>query len=171
MTRNDDIDWTAWTPTIRATLLFVITEGRALLIRKKRGLGAGKINAPGGRIEPGETPRQAAERELLEEVGVRATDSEHRGELSFQFTDGLRLHVHVFVAGRHEGTPIETDEAIPLWLPVDALPYDEMWADDAVWLPHLLAGRRFALRALFDDDTMLDCELRLEGASWARPGR
>lgn len=151
-----DVDWATWTPSMRGTLLFVLHEGQALLIRKKRGLGAGKINAPGGKIDPGETALQAAVREVQEEVGVTPHDPEERGELSFQFVDGLRLHVRVFQARRFTGTPIETDEAIPLWKPLDALPYDEMWADDRVWVPELLAGRRFALRALFDGDAMLD---------------
>jgi 8-oxo-dGTP diphosphatase len=30
-----------------------------------------------------------------------------------------------------------------------------MWADDRVWLPLLLAGRRFSGRFLFDGDAML----------------
>ena len=151
-----DIDWQSWTPTMRGTLMFVLGDGQALLIRKKRGLGAGKINAPGGKIDPGETPLQAAVRETQEEVGVTPLHPEERGELSFQFVDGLRLHVRVFVARAWTGEPRESDEAIPIWTRLDALPYDEMWADDRVWVPELLAGRRFALRALFDDDAMLD---------------
>ena len=156
-----DIDWTAWTPTMRGTLMFVIGDGQALLIRKKRGLGAGKINAPGGKIDPGETPLQAAVRETEEEVGVTPLDPEERGELSFQFVDGLRLHVRVFVSTRWVGEPRESDEAIPMWTPLDAMPYDEMWADDRVWVPELLADRRFSLRALFDDDEMLDHTIEL----------
>ena len=39
--RVDAIDWHQWKPKDRATLMFVIQNGRALLIRKKRGLGAG----------------------------------------------------------------------------------------------------------------------------------
>ena len=54
--RFEDIDWTQWTPQERATLLFVRRDGQVLLIRKKRGLGAGKINGPGGRLDNGETP-------------------------------------------------------------------------------------------------------------------
>lgn len=156
-----DIDWTAWTPTMRGTLMFVIGGGQALLIRKKRGLGAGKINAPGGKIDPGETPLQAAIRETEEEVGVTPLDPEERGELSFQFVDGLRLHVRVFVSTGWIGEPRESDEAIPLWTPLDAMPYDEMWADDRVWVPELLADRRFSLRALFDGDEMLDHTIEL----------
>lgn len=156
------VDWTDWTPSVRATLLFVQDRGRLLLIRKKRGLGAGKINAPGGKIDPGETARQAAERELFEEVGVRAIDAEHLGELSFQFVDGLRMHVEVFRALDHSGTPVETAEAVPMWVPEDQVPYDDMWADDRVWVPELLAGRRFALRAVFDGDEMLEHELDVQ---------
>ena len=113
-----------------ATLMFIIDEarGEVLLIRKKRGLGAGKINGPGGKIDPGETSEQCAIRETQEELGVTALAPVKHGELWFQFVDGLSLHVDVFIATAHEGTAIETDEAIPLWTPLKALPLDEMWA-------------------------------------------
>ena len=42
------------------------TGGQVLLIRKKRGLGAGKINGPGGKLDPGETFAQTAVREVQE---------------------------------------------------------------------------------------------------------
>lgn len=151
-----DIDWTTWAPTMRGTLLFVFDGDRVLLIRKKRGLGAGLINAPGGKIDPGETALQSAERELWEEVGVQALATEEVGELSFQFVDGLRLHVQVFRSRTFRGEAVETDEALPMWVSTDALPYDEMWADDRVWIPRMLAGRPFHLRGLFDGLVMLD---------------
>lgn len=162
MTAFDDVDWDAWQPQVRATLLFVVRDGRILLIHKKRGLGAGKINGPGGKIDPGEEAMACAVREVEEELGVTPVDVSARGTLAFQFTDGLALHVRVFVASDCRGEAVETDEAVPLWTPVDAIPYDEMWADDRVWLPHLLAGRRVALRALFDGDAMLGHTLALE---------
>ena len=56
--RFQDIDWTHWTPQEHATLLFVRQADRVLLIRKKRGLGARKINGPGGRLDDRESPRQ-----------------------------------------------------------------------------------------------------------------
>ena len=43
-----DIDWDTWQPEEVATLMFIIQGDSVLLIRKKRGLGAGKINGPGG---------------------------------------------------------------------------------------------------------------------------
>ena len=161
MSSVSDIDWSTWNPGIRATLLFVREGQRILLIRKKRGLGAGKVNGPGGKLDPGETAEQAAIREVEEELGVRALAPEPFGTLSFQFVDGQALHVSVFVSWAHEGEATETDEAVPLWTPISDIPYDEMWADDRVWLPHVLAGRRVELTATFDGDTMLDHALRV----------
>ena len=161
LTRLKEIDWPAWQPVDRATLLFVIQDGQILLIRKKRGLGAGKINGPGGRVDPGETLRECAVREVEEELRVTPTGISRRGELLFQFTDGYSIHVDVFSATGCRGEPQETAEAIPLWTDVDAIPYDEMWADDRIWLPLMLAGRRFHGRFVFDGDAMLDHEVEV----------
>ena len=154
-------DWTHWQPGLVATLLFVVKDGKVLLIRKKRGLGAGKINGPGGKLDPGETPEQCAIRETWEELGVTATGVTDTGRLSFQFVDGMKLYVHVFRADDCVGEPVETDEAIPRWTPVEAIPYDEMWADDREWLHLLLAGRKFAGYFDFDSDDMLSCRVDL----------
>jgi 8-oxo-dGTP diphosphatase len=154
--RVDDIDWAGWTPADHATLLFVIEPPRILLIEKKRGLGAGKVNGPGGRIEAGETPLESALREVREELGVEATGVTEHGELSFQFVDGYGLHCHVFRATGCIGEAVETDEAVPLWTPLGAIPYERMWADDALWLPRLIAGEAFRGRFVFDGDRMLD---------------
>ncbi len=140
---------------MRATLVFVICDGQILLIRKKRGLGAGKVNGPGGKIDPGETPIQCAVREAQEELGITALDPEEIGVLHFNFVDGLAIQCHVFRATAYEGTAIETDEAIPLWTPLDAIPLDEMWADDRLWIPHLVSRQHFRGYFEFDGEKML----------------
>ncbi|MDF2695104.1 MAG: 2-heptaprenyl,4-naphthoquinone methyltransferase [Labilithrix sp.] len=159
MTSVSEIDWALWSPTDRATLLFVVEPERILLIEKKRGLGAGKVNAPGGRLEPGERAIECAARELREELGVGATSIVEHGELSFHFVDGYKLHCHVFRADTCVGEPIETDEATPLWTALDAIPFPRMWADDALWLPMLIAGDSFRGRFVFDGDRMVDHDL------------
>jgi 8-oxo-dGTP diphosphatase len=150
-----NMDWTDWIPRERANLCFIVKDGRILLIRKKRGLGAGKINGPGGKIEPGETALAAAIRETQEEIGVTPLDLEERGALYFQFTDGYSLHCTVFLAGDLDGEPVETPEATPQWVALEEIPYDEMWADDRYWLPQMLAGARFDGWFEFDGDRML----------------
>lgn len=149
------IDWAEWQPKERATLLFVVEASRILLIRKKTGLGAGKISGPGGRLEPHETPLACAIRETQEELGITPSGITERGTTSFHFLDGYELFVTVFFADGYTGTPVESEEAIPIWTPLDRIPYDEMWKDDGVWLPLALAGKRFDGRFVFDGDAML----------------
>ncbi len=148
-------DWTNWQPRERANLCFILKNEHLLLIRKKRGLGAGKINAPGGRLEPGETALAAAIRETQEEVCVTPLDPQKRGELHFQFADGYSLHCSVFLAHDCEGEPAETPEAVPLWIRAAEVPYHEMWADDIHWLPLMLDGKCFVGHFHFDGETML----------------
>lgn len=158
----DDVDWENWSPVTVATLLFVIHDGEILLIHKKRGFGKGKINGPGGKIEPGETPEQCAIRETQEEVCVTPTGVEFAGELHFQFTDSSSIHGYVFTATGYEGEPAETDEADPVWFPIDNLPFEHMWEDDHTWFPHMLEGRKFSARYIFDNDRMLDAVIDLD---------
>ena len=161
MIENIEIDWTQWTPRERAVLCFIRKGEEMLLILKKRGLGGGKVNAPGGRIEPGELPCDAAIRETQEEVGLTPHNPREVGELHFQFVDGYSLHCRVFVAHGCDGTAIETDEAVPRWTRVDAVPYHEMWADDRLWLPLLIADQPFRGYFVFDNETMLNHRIDL----------
>ncbi len=151
-----------WAATDIATLLFVLQEDEVLLIRKKRGLGAGKINGPGGKLEAGETPRQCALREVREELCISVLDTASCGELRFQFTDGYSIHVHVFTSTRFDGEPTETDEAIPLWFKRSEIPYGEMWADDRIWLPRVLDGAKVNGKFIFSNDIMLGHEVHFE---------
>jgi 8-oxo-dGTP diphosphatase len=148
-------DWAVWTPKERASLCFVIQDGRILLIEKRRGLGAGKVNGPGGRRLDGETAVDCARRETLEEIGVTPTGLAHAGELHFQFVDGYSLHCAVFTAAGCEGALIETDEAKPFWKKTGEIPFERMWTDDALWIPWMLERRPFKGYFHFDGDKML----------------
>ena len=158
----DDVDWAHWDPETVATLMFVIKDGMVLLIHKKRGFGKGKINGPGGKIEPGETPEQCAIRETQEELMITPTGVAFAGELHFQFTDNHSIHGYVFTATGYEGEPTETEEAAPIWSSIDDLPFERMWEDDHTWFPHMLEGRLFSGRYIFEGDRMLDAVIDLD---------
>lgn len=121
--------------------------GRILLIRKKRGMGEGKWNAPGGKVEAGESTADAAVRETREETGLTPVGARYAGLLEFRFADGSACWdnlCRVYRADSHEGSlAAEHDECAPAWVRLDAIPYDGMWEDDRSWLPSLLAGRPF----------------------------
>jgi 8-oxo-dGTP diphosphatase len=75
--------------------------------------------------------------------------------LFFQFLDGYKLHVTVFAADDCSGRLRATDEADPFWVPVGAIPYQDMWQDDPYWLPLLLARKAFRGYFVFDEDRLL----------------
>lgn len=147
------IEWSDWVPEIRATLMFIVRDFDVLLIKKMRGIGAGKINGPGGKIDPGETPLESAVRETQEELCVTPLDPVKMGELFFAMTDLPDIHCHVYMARAFEGTPTATPEAIPRWTRIDQVPYELMWEDDRYWLPEMLeAGRTFIGRFWFEGE-------------------
>jgi 8-oxo-dGTP diphosphatase len=144
-----------WQPDVCGTLLFLKDKNQVLLIRKKRGHGAGKINGPGGKIDPGETPLAAALRETWEETGIQVRDAALMAEFRFLDLVAPQWYGYVFLAGEWRGTPRETAEADPFWCPISELPFEQMWDDDRYWLPRLLAGERMRGDFLFDDGRLL----------------
>jgi 8-oxo-dGTP diphosphatase len=162
MPHASPIDWTSWRGEMHATILFIIKDGKILLIEKKRGLGAGKINGPGGKIDAGETPLEAAVRETEEELCITPTAPRKLGELQFSMSDCPHIHCHVYRADDYTGTPTETDEAVPVWTAIDAIPYQRMWEDDQHWLPILLKDQSFLGRFVFESDRLLWSEVTLD---------
>lgn len=162
----DEVDWDAWEPTEVCVITYLLRTGdngkrQILLIDKKRGLGDGLVNVPGGHVEVAETATEAAIREFKEETDIDISNPEYRGVVDFQFTDGLAMRGHIFTATEWSGTPRETDEARPFWCDEEALPYNRMWADDELWLPGMLAGKNVHGVFIFDDRTMLSHRVEL----------
>lgn len=159
------INWSEWEAGIHATLMFIIRDGRILLIEKKRGLGAGKINGPGGKIDPGETSLEAIIRECQEELCITPHAPVKMGELWFVMSDCPDIRCDVYRSAAFDGTPTETDEAVPVWTAVDDIPYHRMWEDDRHWLPLLLDGTTFHGRFIFKQESMLWMDMKT-GMNW-----
>lgn len=78
-------------PPCVAVACGVVVDGpRILIARRPSGkIGAGKWEFPGGKIEAGETPRQALVRELDEELGIRVTRAEPLARLRHAYRDRI----------------------------------------------------------------------------------
>jgi ADP-ribose pyrophosphatase YjhB (NUDIX family) len=139
-----------------ATLCFLIKENKILLAMKKRGFGAGKWNGVGGKIEENETIKEAAAREMREEINV-STHPDHLknvGNIKFYFKNkpDWDMHVHIFFTKTWEGEPRESEEMRPQWYKHTEIPYEKMWIDDTFWLPQVLAGKKIEGKFYFNED-------------------
>lgn len=133
------------------TLCLIHTDTHILLGRKKRGLGEGKWNGLGGKVEKGESVETAARREVLEEAGIYVLNIEKAGIMHFEFSGNPEIvEVHIFRAREFEGNPSESEEMEPKWFAFDEIPYGYMWQDDKFWVPLLLKGVKFRGKFNFD---------------------
>ena len=79
-------------------VLAITTEGAAVLVEQYRHpIGRVALELPAGVLDPGETPSQAAARELLEETGYRAATMDPLGRLAME-PGRLTGYGHLFVA-------------------------------------------------------------------------
>jgi 8-oxo-dGTP diphosphatase len=129
---------------------------QVLLGRKQTGLGVGKVVAPGGKLEGGETPRQAAVREVGEEVGIAIleTDLVQIGELTYPFPykPEWTQKSWVFLAVGDFNEPVPSAELQAEWTPMAHIPLHEMWDDARYWLPSALRGRPVVATFVFGRD-------------------
>ncbi len=120
----------------------IVTE--VLLGEKLTGLGVGKFVGAGGKLEPGESGRAAAVREVAEELGVEvaARDLDAISDITYPFVDKPEWSQRSFgfITRTWAGTPTASDELAPRWFALGDIPFDRMWADARLWLPRALAG-------------------------------
>lgn len=136
------------------TLCFCITDDAILLAMKKRGFGAGKWNGYGGKVQADEAIVSAASRELTEESGlsVETTDLLPAALVHFSFADTPVFICSVYLCRKWQGEPEETEEMKPQWFPLTDLPYTDMWAADALWIPLILKGETIEAHVNFNAD-------------------
>ena len=100
-----------------------VADGQLLLVRRGRGPGSGRWSVPGGRVEAGETLRQAVVREVAEETGLQV----HCGELlGWAERIGPQHHFVIldFVVTVSGGRlPVAGDDAAEAgWFPLSSVP-------------------------------------------------
>lgn len=117
------------TPTFITAAFCFVRDGQLLTVRKA---GTHRFQLPGGKIDPGETPWQAAVREVSEEIGLDCSGAER--VMLGEYTDdaanepGATVQATVFLS-----TLADTDSPQPLaeiaelrWFPLEADPAPEL---------------------------------------------
>jgi 8-oxo-dGTP diphosphatase len=75
----------------------VVEDGRVLLVKRRKAPSLGEWSIPGGMLELGETLRDGAEREALEETNLVVRASELLGVFDRIVSDGEKRAVYHYV--------------------------------------------------------------------------
>lgn len=131
-------------------------RGRVLLARRTQGRDlAGLWEFPGGKVEPGESPQQALQRELREELGIEAAIGAPIIAVPQHVPKALTLDVHEVASYR--GAPRGLDGQALAWVPPDKLTqYPMPPADGPV------------VAALVQPDRLLITPEPVDGDAWLR---
>lgn len=101
---------------IAVVAALIVRDGKLMIAQRPDGKHmAGKWEFPGGKIERGETPEQALERELLEELGVKTETGRiyHAIHHTYPDKDVLLLFYRSRIV---EGEPKPIEEADLRWI-------------------------------------------------------
>lgn len=99
--------------TYEIALVLLVDRSGAVLLQHRDGhapVSPNQWSLPGGHIEPGETPEEAARRELLEETGLAASDLDPLWSGPRPYEEGFphTVTVHVF----HGTTDATQDDVV-----------------------------------------------------------
>ena len=107
----------------------LVRDGRLLLARRAIEPWLGRWDIPGGFCDQREHPRDAAERELYEETGMRGRTTRLVGMWLDDYADGeVCLNIYYEMEAAADGEPQPTsDEVTELrWFAPDELPLDDI---------------------------------------------
>ena len=116
---------------IRAGIVLVQNNKVALIERHRAGLDY--FVFPGGGVDDGETPEQAAVREAMEELGIQVAIKRKVAEVRFGHTSRQIYFLVEHVSGEFgtgtgeeftDSDPESPEEGIyiPIWMPIEELP-------------------------------------------------
>lgn len=143
-------DYFLWLEGDVALVVPVTTEGEFILVRQyKHGVGQIVLEFPAGMVDPGETPEQAARRELEEETGYTAPAFSMIGQLVNSPTKVVGQH-YVYLAHQVVQTTTQ-DQSDAELIEIVALSKEVLLQkiySGEVWVSGTIASAFLAIHAL-----------------------
>jgi 8-oxo-dGTP diphosphatase len=129
--------------TVRYVAAALILRNGEILICQRRPDQpmAHKWEFPGGKIEPGETSEQALERELHEELSIRARVGSRVARIRHTYRSGGAVDLQFFVVHEFEGELTNNIFQAMRWCALRDLPSFDFLAADRDLVRDLAAGK------------------------------
>ena len=124
----------------KTTLCYLKKDDCYLLLyrnKKENDMNEGKWLGVGGHLKKGETPDQAAIREIREETGLKVHSLKCAGEVLF-VNDDYQEEMYLYEIEDFSGELIECNEGQLKWVPIKDLDQYPMWEGDKAFLPLLI---------------------------------
>jgi 8-oxo-dGTP diphosphatase len=117
-------------------------DGRILIgQRRRQDRHSLKWEFPGGKVEPGETPREALIRELREELDIAVSEAEELRRYAYRYADRPNFELIFYRVTEFEGEPRNLAFEKIEWTPPRALLDYDFLAGDAELVRFLARGR------------------------------
>ena len=112
---------------------------------------------PKGHIEAGESEKEAAIREVLEETGLRLEAPRYRGIVTFISDKFGTEYMHLFTDKNALGEPVSAcDEGELAWVEKSRLGELRLWEGDMIFLRLLDTEERFfSLKLVYEGDALI----------------
>jgi len=108
--------------------------------RRKGDRHALKWEFPGGKVEHGETPREALVRELWEELRIRARVAGELARYEHDYPSGSRVHLLFFAVLEFAGDPVGCVYEQICWIELASLPTLDFLEGDLDFIRRLSRG-------------------------------
>ena len=128
-------------PPLLVSAAIIFHEGKVLLGQRRKGdRHPFKWEFPGGKVEHGESPRQALIRELREELQIEAKIGDELARYEHDYPSGSRVHLLFFVVKEYAGEPIARVFEQISWVNLAELPTIDFLEGDIDFVKRLARG-------------------------------
>lgn len=146
------------------SLCYIERDGQYLMlhrVKKAHDENEGKWIGVGGKFEPGESPEECMQREMLEETGLSAEAWRYRGIVTFVSDEWGTEYMHLFTVHDFSGQlRLDCDEGVLRWVNKRDVPTLPLWEGDRIFL-RLLAENEpfFSLKLCYRGDELVSAKL------------
>lgn len=139
----------------KTVLVYIEQDHKYLLIHKQKpDMNFNKYMGVGGKIEAGESPKEAALREAFEETGLTLLDLTFNAKIFFHSQDYIE-EMYLYTATSFIGTLQSSSEGTLMWVPKDAIKNLPMWEGDIHFLEKLHEKNLFEMHLYYEGEKLV----------------